>query len=147
MFPPCPGPVAAQLVRVCRSGGRIVMANWTPEGHVGQMFKIIDKHVPSPTLMFSPVKWGEDVTVRERFRDGVTRVDTTKRIYPMRYLVSPEEVVEFSGRSLSTWGGYTGLFPVSRRVFVESAVESGDGDFGILTEIPSVSGRGRLVPR
>lgn len=95
MFAPRPERVAAELVRVCRPDGRIEMANWTPEGHVGQMFKIIGKYVPPPPLMASPVKWGDEATVRERFRDGVTQVDTTKRTYAMRYPFSPAEVVEF----------------------------------------------------
>ena len=55
MFAPRPERVAAELLRVCRPDGRIVMANWTPEGHIGQMFKIIGKHVPPPPLMVSPV--------------------------------------------------------------------------------------------
>lgn len=48
MFAPRPERVAAELIRVCRPAGRIVMANWTPEGFVGQMFKTIGKHVPPP---------------------------------------------------------------------------------------------------
>ena len=95
MFAPRPERVAAELVRVCRPGGRIVMANWTPEGHVGQMFKIIGKHVPPPPLMASPVKWGDDATVRERLRDRIAKLDTTKWLYPMRYPFPPAEVVEF----------------------------------------------------
>jgi SAM-dependent methyltransferase len=95
MFAPRPERVAAELVRVCRPGGRIIMANWTPEGHVGQMFKIIGKHVPPPPLMASPVKWGDDATVRERLQDGIAKLDTTKRLYPMRYPFPPSEVVEF----------------------------------------------------
>jgi SAM-dependent methyltransferase len=95
MFAPRPERVAAELVRVCRPGGRIVMANWTPEGHVGQMFKIIGKHVPPPPLMASPLKWGDDVTARQRLQDGVAKLDTTKRLYPMRYPFPPADVVEF----------------------------------------------------
>ena len=95
MFAPRPERVAAELVRVCRPGGRIVMANWTPEGHIGQMFKIIGKHVPPPPLMASPLKWGDEATVRERLREGVARLDTTERTYPMRYPFPPAEVVEF----------------------------------------------------
>ena len=95
MFAPRPDRVAAELLRVCRPGGRIAMGNWTPEGHVGQMFKIIGRHVPPPPLMTSPVKWGDEATVRERLRDGVARLDLTKRLYPMVYPFSPAEVVEF----------------------------------------------------
>jgi SAM-dependent methyltransferase len=95
MFAPRPERVAVEFVRVCRPGGRIVMGNWTPEGHVGQMFKIIGKHVPPSPLMASPVKWGDEATVRERLKDGIARLDTTKRPYPMRYPFPPVEVVEF----------------------------------------------------
>lgn len=94
MFAPRPERVAAELVRVCRPEGRLVMANWTPEGHVGQMFKIIGKHVPPPPLMESPLKWGDDATVRERLHDGISTLNTTKRLYPMRYPFPPAQVVE-----------------------------------------------------
>ena len=95
MFAPRPERVAAELVRVCRPGGRIAMANWTPEGHVGQMFKIIGKYVPPSPLMAPPMKWGDEATVRERLRDGTTSVTITRRMYPMRYPFPPAEVVEF----------------------------------------------------
>jgi SAM-dependent methyltransferase len=95
MFAPVPERVAAELVRVCRPGGRIVMANWTPEGHVGQMFKIIGRHVPLPQLMPSPVQWGDEATVRERLKDGIARLDISRRLYPLRYPFPPAEVVEF----------------------------------------------------
>jgi ubiquinone/menaquinone biosynthesis C-methylase UbiE len=89
MFAPRPERVAAELVRVCRPGGRIVMANWTPEGFVGQMFKIIGKHVPPPALMSSPLLWGDEATVRERLSDGVAELHVTKRQYPFYYPSSP----------------------------------------------------------
>lgn len=95
MFAPRPERVAAELVRVCRPGGRIVMANWTPEGFVGQMFKAIGKHVPPSPLMPSPVKWGDEATVRERLRAGIAELQLTKRLYPFRYPFPPSEVVEF----------------------------------------------------
>jgi len=94
MFAPRPERVAAELVRVCRPGGRIVMANWTPEGFVGQMFKIIGKHVPPPALMSSPLLWGDEATVRERLSDGVAELHVTKRQYPFYYPFPPAEVVE-----------------------------------------------------
>lgn len=94
MFAPRPERVAAELVRVCRPGGRIVMANWTPEGFVGLMFKTIGKHVPPPPLMPSPLLWGNEATVRERLRDGIVELQMTKRLYPFRYPFTPSEVVE-----------------------------------------------------
>ncbi|HEY0721192.1 MAG TPA: class I SAM-dependent methyltransferase [Gammaproteobacteria bacterium] len=95
MFAPRPERVAAELVRVCRPGGRIAMANWTPEGFVGQMFKIIGTHVPPSPLMIPPVKWGDEATVRERLRTGIAILEVARRIYPMRYPFAPAEVVEF----------------------------------------------------
>jgi len=95
MFAPRPDEVAAELVRVCVPEGRIVMANWTPEGHVGQMFKIIGKHVPPPPLMASPLKWGDEETVRERLHEGIENIYFQKRMYPMQYPFSPAEVVNF----------------------------------------------------
>ena len=94
MFAPRPDRVAAELVRVCRPSGRIVMGNWTPEGFVGQMFKVIGKHVPPPALMPSPLLWGDEATVRELLRDGVADLRLTKRRYPFRYPFPPSEVVE-----------------------------------------------------
>src|SRR5919112_4872338 len=94
MFTPRPERVAAELVRVCRPGGRTVMANWTPEGFVGQMFKIIGKHVPPPPLMPSPLLWGDEATVRGRLSDGVAELRLTKRRYPFNYPFPPSEVVE-----------------------------------------------------
>ena len=94
MFAPRPERVAAELVRVCRPGGRIVMGNWTPEGFIGQMFKVIGKHVPPPPLMPSPLLWGDEGTVRGRLSEGVAELTLTKRMYPFNYPFPPSEVVE-----------------------------------------------------
>ena len=95
MFAPRPDIMAAELLRVCRQGGRIAMANWTPEGHVGQMFKTIGRHVPPPPLMASPLKWGDTATVRDRLSRGCISINAEKRIYPMRYPFPPAEVAQF----------------------------------------------------
>jgi SAM-dependent methyltransferase len=95
MFAPRPELVAAELKRVCRPGGRIIMGNWTPSGFVGQMFKTHGKHVPPPAIMPPPVKWGDEETVRERFEDGISHLKLSRRIYPFRYPFPPSEVVEF----------------------------------------------------
>lgn len=95
MFAPRPDRVAAELVRVCRPKGRIIMGNWTPEGFVGQLFKTIGKHVPPPPLMPSPLLWGNEATVRERFQDHVSELKLTKRQYPFNYPFGPTDTVEF----------------------------------------------------
>lgn len=95
MFAPRPECVAAELTRVCRSGGRIVMANWTPDGFVGQMFKTIGKHLPPPALMPSPLLWGKEEVVGERLSAGIAELSLVKRMYPFKYPFAPAEVVEF----------------------------------------------------
>ena len=95
MFAPRPELVSAELVRVCRPGGRIAMANWTPEGFIGQMFKATGKHVPPPPTMPSPIKWGDEETVRERLRDGISDLQLTKQMCAFKYPFPPADVVEF----------------------------------------------------
>lgn len=94
MFAPRPDLVAAELTRVCRPGGVIAMANWTPEGFVGQMFKTISKHI-APSGMPAPVLWGDEVTVTNRLRDGIADLKCTRRVYHLDYPFPPEGVVEF----------------------------------------------------
>lgn len=95
IFAPRPERVAAELVRVCRSGGRIVMANWTPGSFVGQMFKTNGKYVPPPAFMPAPVLWGDEATVRERLREGIAELTLTRHFYPFKYPFEPAAVVEF----------------------------------------------------
>ena len=95
MFAPQPDRVAAELLRVCRPGGHIVMANWTPEGFIGQMFKTIARHVLPHPLMLSPVKWGDEGVVHERLGKGASDIQITRRMYPFDYPFPPAEVVEF----------------------------------------------------
>lgn len=94
MFAPRPELVAAELTRVCRPGGIIAMANWTPGGFIGQMFKIIARHI-APSGMPSPALWGDEATVRDRFRNGVADLKLTPRLYRLEYPFPPDAVVEF----------------------------------------------------
>jgi SAM-dependent methyltransferase len=107
MFAPRPDLVAAELKRVTRPGGRIVMANWTPTGFVGYMFKIHGQYNPPSPLMASPVKWGDEETVRQRLGEGTSHLKLTRRMYPFIYPFSPAEAVEFFrtyyGPSLKTF--------------------------------------------
>jgi SAM-dependent methyltransferase len=95
MFAPRPEKVTAELTRVCRAGGRIALANWTPSGFVGQMFKTIAAHVPPPPLMSSPLLWGDEATVRERLQEKVSDLQFTRRLISFNFPFTATEVVEF----------------------------------------------------
>ena len=94
MFAPDQPQTAAELLRVTKPGGRIGMANWTPEGAVGQMFQTISKHAPPPPGVESPLRWGTEERVRELFGDGVAEIRFEPRIsrQPFR---SAEHYIEF----------------------------------------------------
>lgn len=94
MFCPRPDVAASELIRVCKPGGMIAMANWTPAGFAGQMFKIGAKYLPPPNMP-PPVLWGVPETVAERLGDRVTDLTMTLRIAEMTFDIPPVEVVEF----------------------------------------------------
>ncbi len=94
MFAPRPDLVAKELLRVCIPGGTIAMANWTPQGFVGQMFKTVLTFI-APSGMPSPVLWGDEATVRERLGEGLSELDLVRRHYTFSYPFPPTEVVEF----------------------------------------------------
>jgi SAM-dependent methyltransferase len=95
MFAPRPDLSAAELLRVCRPGGTIALANWTPGGFVGQMFKTIAGHVPPPAGVPSPLLWGDEAKVRERLGEGATELRATTRLIAFEFPFGAAEVVEF----------------------------------------------------
>ena len=97
MFAPQPQLVAEEMARVCRPGGRVAMANWTPSGFIGQMFKVTGWHVPPPpsSMMPSPLLWGDEATVRERLRKSFASPRFTRRMLRMDLPMSPPEAVEY----------------------------------------------------
>jgi SAM-dependent methyltransferase len=94
MFAPRPDLVAQELVRVCRPGGTIAMANWTKSGFIGQMFALVSKFI-APPGMPSPVLWGDESTVRERLGSAVADLRVTRVMYRFDYPCSPAGVVDF----------------------------------------------------
>ena len=95
MFAPRPDVTAAELIRVTKPGGIIAMANWTPEGFAGQMFKVNAKHVAPPPGMPSPVQWGMEDVVKERLSEGISDLKLTRRPIMFHYEFSPADVVEY----------------------------------------------------
>lgn len=85
MFTPDQQQAAAELYRVCRAGGRIGLANWTPEGFIGQMFKIIGKYVPPAAGIKSPARWGTEVGLTELF-GPLANIQVTRKQFTFRYL-------------------------------------------------------------
>jgi ubiquinone/menaquinone biosynthesis C-methylase UbiE len=93
MFTPDQDRAAAELMRVCRRGGKIGLANWTPEGFIGQLFKIIGKHLPPPAGAKSPALWGTHARLTELFRPHASPAAATHRHFVFRYR-SPEHWLE-----------------------------------------------------
>jgi ubiquinone/menaquinone biosynthesis C-methylase UbiE len=83
MFTPNQHRAAAELVRVVRKGGRIGLANWTPDGFIGQVFKTIGRHIPPPAGLRSPALWGTESRLGELFPSH--QVSVAKRVFNFRY--------------------------------------------------------------
>ncbi len=95
MFTPQPAVAAAELHRVTKPGGRIALANWTPEGFIGSMFKVFKAHLPPPPAgVPSPMEWGMEAIVQKRLQTGFTDIRMTRRMAMMRYPLRPAETVE-----------------------------------------------------
>jgi ubiquinone/menaquinone biosynthesis C-methylase UbiE len=93
MFTPDQERAAAELVRVCKRGGKIGLANWTPEGFIGQVFKTIGKHVPPPPGAKSPALWGTRTRMIELFEPHASSIKSAHRHFAFRYH-SPEHWLE-----------------------------------------------------
>ena len=93
MFTPNQAKAAGELIRVCRPGGRIGMANWTPEGFIGQVFKTLGRHIPPPAGVSSPALWGTRPWIEERFGAAAQTVAIESKDFIFRYR-SPEHFME-----------------------------------------------------
>ncbi|HET6437483.1 MAG TPA: class I SAM-dependent methyltransferase [Anaeromyxobacter sp.] len=85
MFTPDQERAARELLRVCRSGGRIAMANWTPDGFVGRMFRVVGRHMPPPPGVRPPAEWGTERRLADLFEGEVREIRAEKRDYVFRY--------------------------------------------------------------
>ena len=94
MFAPNQEQTASELARVTRSGGRIGIVAHTPDGFIGNLFKVIGKHVPPPAGLRSPIQWGTESRLRELFGDQIADLTVEKRFYTFRDR-SPDHFVDY----------------------------------------------------
>jgi SAM-dependent methyltransferase len=103
MFAAHPQQAASELLRVTRSGGRIAMANWTPDGFIGNMLRVTVGYLPPPPGVPSVLQWGDPGIVQERFGGGVFKLSFTRRPMVLAFPFGPRETVEL----FRTWYGPT----------------------------------------
>ena len=94
MFAPDQKRVAAELLRVCRPGGRIGLANWTPRGFIGEFFKTLGAFIQPPPGVQSPALWGDADWIERTFRRGASDIDFLPRNFVFRY-PSPHFFVDY----------------------------------------------------
>lgn len=104
MFAPDQERAAAELLRVCRPGGRIGMVNWDPDGFIGEVFRTMASHVPPPPGLRSPMEWGNEQRLRELLGPGVSSLRLEPRELVWRF-ASPEHMLDYFQR----WYGPTNV--------------------------------------
>jgi SAM-dependent methyltransferase len=102
MFAPNHPQAAAELLRVCRPGGTIALASWTPDGFIGDLFRTQARYVPPPAGVPSPMLWGTEAHLRELFGEGIAWLEVEERTFTFRF-ASAEEFVAF----FRSWYGPT----------------------------------------
>src|SRR6476646_8546713 len=93
MFTPNQAQAASELARVCKAGGKIGLANWTPEGFIGQVFKTLGKYLPPPAGAKSPALWGTRTRLNEMFEADASSIKVEPRLFNFRYR-SPEHFLD-----------------------------------------------------
>jgi ubiquinone/menaquinone biosynthesis C-methylase UbiE len=85
MFTPNQDKAAAEMLRVCKPGGKIGLANWTPNGFIGQLFKTIGQHLPPPAGVKSPLLWGTRERIQDMFGPKAASIETLPHNFMFRY--------------------------------------------------------------
>jgi len=141
MFTPNQDKAATELARVCRPGGKIGLANWTPESFIGQLFKTIGMYIPPPPGVKSPALWGTKTRLDELFGKTVKEIRTTSREFAFRYR-SPAHWIEvfrtYYGPMNKTFGaldaGKQAAFTEDLLTLMERSNRSGDSTLVLPSE-------------
>jgi ubiquinone/menaquinone biosynthesis C-methylase UbiE len=141
MFTPDQERSAAQMMRVCRPGGKIGLANWTPEGFIGQLFKTLGKHLPPPAGVKSPALWGTRTRVVELFGEHAASIETVRRHFVFRYRSAEHWLDVFATYYGPTLKAFAALDPASQGLLRDDLIalaqrfnRSGDGTMVVPSE-------------
>ena len=137
MFAPDHAKTAAELARVVRPGGRIGLANWTPDSLIGRMFKLLGRYVPPPAGVQSPSLWGTEAHLRTLFGANAAAVQATPREFAFRYRSAAHFIDVFR-----TWYG-----PVNKAFAAQTPeqAEALAGELSALLDSLNRAGPGSLV--
>ena len=114
MFAPDHERAAREMLRVTRSGGRIGMANWTPEGFIGQLFKVIGRHTPPPAGLKSPALWGSESHLAGLFGTQATKIQVTRKHFKFRYYSAAHFLQVFRDFYGPTYKAFAALDPTQQ---------------------------------
>jgi ubiquinone/menaquinone biosynthesis C-methylase UbiE len=115
MFTPDHHRTAAEMLRVTRAGGRIALASWTPDGFVGQMFRVISRHVPPPAGVASPLLWGTEDHLAELFGAHVEEARSVEQVATFRFASADDYVATFRRWYGPTVKAFASLGPADQR--------------------------------
>lgn len=139
MFTPEHRRVADEMLRVLRPGGRLGMANWTPQGFIGRLFKVIGAHVPPPAGVESPALWGTESHLVELFGKRSARMQVERRTFNFRYRDAAHWVQVFRDWYGPTHKAFAALDPAGRDRLERDIV-------ALLDEFNTAGGRSLVVP-
>ena len=123
MFAPDQERAASELVRVVRSGGRIGLANWTPEGFIGELFRIVGRFVPPPTGLKPASAWGTETRLVELFGPSASEIKATRRHYQFRFLSAEHWIEIFRTYYGPVLEAFAALDPAGQRRLHDALVE------------------------
>ncbi len=137
MFTPEPAKAARELKRVVRGGGRIGLANWTPEGFIGDLFRVIADYIPPPAGLQSPMLWGSEPRIVELFGPDATDIRCVRRFFNFRYRSAAHWIEVFRDFYGPTHKAYAALDPAHQARLTD--------DLTALLERRNVGGANSLV--
>jgi SAM-dependent methyltransferase len=137
MFAPDHQKAADEMLRVCKPGGRIGMANWVPDGFVGEMFMTTAKHAPPPPGVKPPILWGTEEHLRELLGDGVSSLDVERATVRFCFL-SPDHYIEY-------FRTYFGPMKMAFARVGEEGAPALEGDLREMIERRNIAGERAMV--